>query len=106
MMDFRLLTQRAIIVDRKALPIDARSLLAWYRRMEDVSGRPGFRQLSQAITGYDQMDAARLDNLVRTYQPDYVVLRDTEDARKLGAEIAYSDPWFVVVRLPRVMPGG
>ena len=106
MMDFRLLTQRAIIVDIKALPLEARSLLAWYRRMEDVSGRPGFRQLRQAITGYDQMDAARLDNLVRTYQPDYVVLRDTENARKLGGEIAYSDPWFVVLRLPRVMPGG
>jgi hypothetical protein len=98
MVTFRLATGRAIIVDRKAVPMDTRSILAWYRRMEDVSGRPGFRTLEAADQGYAQMNAARLDRLVRSFQPDYAILPNHAGIAQAGREVAYADAWFVVLR--------
>ncbi len=92
----RLHSQRAIIVDWKAVPIVPSEILEWRRRLNDVSGRTvrGFRDLG----GYDSMDQRRLDQLNRKYHLAYVVtFRGRE--RRLKARVVYRNAQFTVLKL-------
>jgi hypothetical protein len=100
MVDFRLATGRAIVVDDKAVPQGARAVLEWYRRMGDVAGRPGWRTIAEASAGYRLMDSARIDMLAQKYHLDYAVIGNTAANKNIGGEIVYSDPWFLVLRCP------
>lgn len=96
---FRLAAERAIVVDDKAVPIGARGVLEWYRRLEDVSGMPGFTTVKEARRGYRSMDAERLQRLARTYSLDYAVIANDGAAANFDDEIAYRDANWIVLRL-------
>jgi len=104
MGDFRLLTERSVVVDYKSIPLGTQALLAWYRLLETVSGQPGFRSAAAARDGYAAMDAARLADLARLYRCDYAVLPNTAETRAMAGEVAFSDPRFLALRCPGVRP--
>lgn len=93
----RLLGRRAVVVDWKGTPALPAETLAWYRRLEDVTGRAGFRGAVDLV-GYDELDPGRLERLRTRYAFDYAVLRK----RRAGAfgdfEKRYENADFVVLR--------
>lgn len=66
--------ERSIVVDWKGNPAVPREVLAWYRRIEDVTGRKGMTDAAD-LDGYDELDAARLEGLRERYGFDYAVVR-------------------------------
>jgi hypothetical protein len=95
---FRLLGHRAIVVDEKN-PIIPSDVVAWYRRLEDVSGRPGFGSLPEAEAGYHEMTPERLDSLIRRYGVDYAVFRAHFPGNQLNWPVVYANDGFVVLDL-------
>lgn len=90
--------QRAIVVDWKSNPIIPGELLEWYKRLEDVTGRPGFAG-GRDLGGYDAMDRARLDTLRARYGFDYVIVRKGREAALGALEVAHRNGAFVVLAL-------
>jgi len=95
----RFFGERAIVVDWKGNPAVPDEVLAWYRRVEDVTGRPGFTDES-ALEGYDTLDATRLEALRARYGFDYAVVRRGREAPLGGFARAFEDEHFVVLKLP------
>ncbi len=106
---FRLLGERAIVVDWKGSAYVPSELVEWYRRLEDVSGRKGFRRSDDLSDGYGDLDAARLDPLQKKYKFDYVVVgpRPAEGPARQGrlSEFALRDPRPRRVRRDRDLIG-
>jgi hypothetical protein len=97
---FRLLAERAIVVDWKASPILPGELVAWYQRLEAVSGRPGFRRSDELSSGYAAMDGKRLESLRVAYGVAYVVVsRGREGALGPGLTPVYENAQFAVLAL-------
>ncbi len=78
---FRLEAARATIVDLKAMPINPSSLIAWYRRLGEVSGIRHPRDFAAIVDGYARLDAARADRLRRLYRIGYIVTRTDRPLR-------------------------
>ncbi|WP_437899111.1 DUF6798 domain-containing protein [Sorangium sp. So ce124] len=95
---FRLLGERAIVVDWKGSAYVPSELVEWYRRLEDVSGRKGFRRSDDLADGYGDLDAARLDPLQKKYKFDYVVVGRGRQ-RDLPGKIVYQNSRFVILAL-------
>lgn len=95
---FRLASERPIVVDWKGVPYAAPDLIEWYRRLEDVSGRNGFRTRDQVIAGYEVLDRARLDALRAKYHVSYAVVSRGREAA-LGAHAVYSNAGYSVIDL-------
>ena len=94
----RFFGERAIVVDWKGNPAVPGEVLEWYRRLEDVTGRPGFTDES-ALRGYDELDPGRLEALHARYGFDYAVLRrGHEDRFRLYTRV-FEDRKYVVIEL-------
>lgn len=79
---FRMFARRAVVVDWKSAGAYASDILAWYERINRVSGRPAVRKRHEADKGYARMDRARAEGLRADYGVRYVVL---EKPRAPGA---------------------
>jgi hypothetical protein len=95
----RLFSQRAIVVDWKNNPGIPSEVLAWYRRLEDVTGRPGFRSVD-ALRDYDELDPARFERLRARYDFDYAIVRRGREAAFKDYEKPYQNSEFVVLHHP------
>jgi hypothetical protein len=95
---FRIASERAIVVDWKSSTYAPAELVEWYRRLEDVSGRKGFRSRDEVVSGYDAMDRGRLAALRDKYHLTYAVVGRGREAA-LGYPTAYANGPFVVLDL-------
>lgn len=95
---FRLVGERAIIVDWKGSAYAPSELVEWYRRLEDISGAEGFRKSSQVVAGYNRLDAARVDRLKQKYGIDYVVAPRGRE-KSLPGKVVYRNKRYVVLDL-------
>jgi hypothetical protein len=95
----RLIGERAIVVDWKSPPGLPREVLEWYRRIEDVTGRPGF-QSDAALAGYASLDRPRLERLKARYGFEFAVVRRETAARLAELPRAFENAEFVVLRVP------
>lgn len=93
----RLLGQRAIVVDWKAVPLIPTELLGWYERLCDVTGR--HIGGSGDLRGYNSLDSERLALLVGKYHPDYVVLRRGDERRFAELPVIYQNGGYSVLKL-------
>jgi hypothetical protein len=90
--------QRAIVVDWKSNPIVPGEVLEWYRRLQDVTGRPSFSG-GRDLDGYNQMDKARLELLKTRYGLDYAIVRKGREAGLGGYRTVHQNGWFTVLDL-------
>jgi len=98
-IEFRLLGRRSIVVDWKSVGVNAKDVLEWYRRMNLIAGTRAFRSRSQAVRGYQQMDAARAERLRAELGVNYVVMpRDTK--AELGTVVYRNRRWVVFQLAP------
>lgn len=86
--------QRAIVVDWKSNPGVPTEVLEWFRRLQDVVGKP--IRSSKDLDGYNSLDEPRLRKLKERYKFDYVVVRRGKE-RGLPFTKVYSGPAFVVL---------
>ncbi|HXK17201.1 MAG TPA: DUF6798 domain-containing protein [Polyangiaceae bacterium] len=71
--DIRFRCQRAIVVDWKSNPAMPDEVIAWAKRIEDVTGRHPLQREAD-LSGYESLDAARLEHLRARYGFDTLVL--------------------------------
>lgn len=93
----RLLGQRAIVVDWKAVPLIPTELLGWYERLCDVTGREvrSFRDLGS----YGSIDPERLALIVRKYHPDFMVLRRGAERRFPDLPVVHRNGGYSVLKI-------
>jgi hypothetical protein len=97
----RFFGERAIVVDWKGNPAVPHEVLAWYRRLEDVTGRSGFTNES-GLRGYEMLDREHLEALRARYGFEYAVVRRGREAGFGHYRRAFEDEHFVVLTLPAV----
>jgi hypothetical protein len=89
-------SRRGVVVDWKGMPAIPSEALGWYRRIEDVTSRPGLKNVAE-LAGYDELDPERLEMLRIRYGFDYAVVRRSQ----ASAFRAYAKPFrnkeFVVL---------
>jgi len=73
--NFRLHSQRAIIVDWKSTPIVPGELLDWYERIQTISQTENVSSLVQAEEGYSSLNYSNLQKIREKYDYNYVVFR-------------------------------
>lgn len=97
---FRLLAERAIVVDFKAFPFQDPAMLEWQERLFDCYGRPaakGFPAVAEMIANYHRITDERILRLKTKYGFTYVVLyTDTETS----FPILFATDEFKVVHIP------
>jgi hypothetical protein len=96
---FRLVGERAIVVDWKGSPIAPGDLLEWYRRLEDVSGRRGFRGGGELTSGYESMDPARMEMLKARYKASFAVVGRSRAGLLEAYKIVYQNAQYKVLAL-------
>jgi hypothetical protein len=75
-LQFRLFSQRAVVVDYKGFPFTDAGMREWRRRMEDVLGGPLTRDLAFELDQrYRSRSGADLAALARAYGAEYVLSR-------------------------------
>lgn len=94
----RFFGERAIVVDWKGNPAMPAEVLAWYRRIEDVTGRHGMTREDE-LRGYDTLDARRLEALRRRYGLDYAVVRRGREGALGAYPHAFEDAAYVVLEV-------
>jgi hypothetical protein len=72
--NFRFNARRAVVVDFKSTPVDPGQLLEWYHRLGAVCGDSGVGGFQASVSGWAQLDSARLTALAESYPFDYVVV--------------------------------
>lgn len=102
MENFRIHGKRAIVVDWKSTPMDPDGLLEWYKRLEDVSKTPGFKDKSDVILGYNQLTLDDLWEIAELYQVTYVVTFSSPDASLRQLKTVFANDVFFVFELPNV----
>ncbi len=96
---FRILSQRAVVVDWQTTPWKPFELMEWYRRLGRVSGKPDLKNLDEAETGYAEMNRARLASLEKEFSLNYAVFRRPFDVRRIGGKIAFMNDAFIVLKV-------
>jgi hypothetical protein len=91
---FRLLAERAIVVDFKAMPVDRTGLIEWYRRLAALSGEPHPATMKAVYRGYERLDPARLEDLRRRYRLTHMVLFTSQKLSPHGWSEIYRNPTF------------
>lgn len=96
---FRLVSQKAIIVDRLVLPFSNEGILDWMKRIKDISGlneMPDEKIDEQAIYGgYKKINMARINYLKTKYKFDFVIV---ENATWLPLEIVHKDGFYTIYK--------
>ncbi len=98
----RLLGQRAIVVDWKAVPLIPTELLGWYERLCDVTGR--HITSSSDLGGYGSIDPERLALIESKYHPDYIVLRRGAERRFPDLPVVWQNGGYSVLKLGAAPP--
>ena len=97
---FRLIAQRAIVVDRLVLPLNKRGIYEWLVRMKDVSGivSTEYKNLNEDVfyRGYRNIDSHRIEDLKIKYNIDYAVV---EKGVLLPYSILYNDNYYTIFDL-------
>jgi hypothetical protein len=73
---FRLISQRAIIVDFKAIPFGDSSILEWYERMIVCYGTPnkfGFSMIDELEENYRRISEENVNKITTKYNVDYAI---------------------------------
>jgi len=101
--DIRMRCRRAVVVDWM-MPARPAEVIEWRARLEEVTGRRPFRGEAD-LTGYEQLDAARVARLRERYDLNYVVVTRGHELQ-LGAPPAFRGERFVVYALsPKTRAG-
>lgn len=100
--DLRFRCRRSIVVDWKSVPALPSEILAWYQRLEDVTGRTPIRSDAD-LAGYDQLDPTRVALLQKRYGIDYVVVERGHEL-DLGVPPEFSGRRFAVYALGAPAP--
>jgi hypothetical protein len=95
--NIRFQCQRAIVIDWKTAPMVPDEVLAWYGRVEDVTGRVPFKSAAD-LAGYDALRQPRLAQLRQKYHFDFVVAYRGHEL-ELGVAPAFRGREFVAYRL-------
>jgi len=85
----RLLGERAIVVDAKAIPYDPENLEEWNQRMGLIRRY------------FDGQDQGQLPTILSTYQPDYIVF-DKRRGHQSTGQIVFENRRFQVTRAPQL----
>lgn len=75
--DFRLLAERAIVVDVRFYPFDDLQMLEWRRRLDDCYGpvhQHGQAAREEMIANYDRLTDAELARIAHQYGAQYAIL--------------------------------
>jgi len=70
---FRMLSERAIVVDAKSTPYVGTELMDWYERINDISGTK-IVNIKDADEAYNSIDIERIILIKEKYNIDYFVL--------------------------------
>ena len=89
MGSFRLLGERAVVVDWKSTPILPKELIAWYQRVNAVSGQTVLGY-NDAVDGYRKQNFSQLSEVATRFGATYIII----DNRKHGAKLERETPVF------------
>jgi len=94
--------ERAEVVNFKRAP-HSRAILEWRQRMVDLNGGPfhsrGYGALAEMQEHYPELDAARVEELGRTYGADYFLA--VRPLAELSAGLVYENGGYFLYRLKR-----
>jgi hypothetical protein len=93
---FKWRTGRPEVVNRKDIPQDARGILEWNRRMEDIYYYEGPAGLVGPIDSLGQLGDDRVRELAKKYGADYVL---SDRSQLLSLPRAYRNEEYVVYRI-------
>lgn len=93
---FRWRTGRAEVVTRKDIPQDARSIVRWWRRLEEIHGTGSDDPENQWHASLTELGIERLRQLGAKYGADYLL---TEADPPLALERLYTNRVYAVYRL-------
>ncbi|MCA9630862.1 MAG: hypothetical protein KC766_24515 [Myxococcales bacterium] len=94
---FRLIGERAVVVDWKANAIVPKEMFEWYDRLAAIAGRRNFRSLRDLRTGYDRMDYERFKALNARYGSSYAVVAAHRARQLAPGKVVYQNRRFAVV---------
>jgi hypothetical protein len=93
---FKWRTGRAEVVTRKDLPQDARAIVEWWRRLEEIHGTQSDDPENQWHASLTELGAERLRQLGAKYGARYLL---TEAEPRLPLELLYANRVYAVYRL-------
>jgi len=95
---FKWRTRRAEVVTRKDIPQDARTIVAWWRRLEDIHGTKTGDPEHEWYASLTELGAERIEQLGAKYDARYLL---TEAEPRLPLELLYANRVYAVYRLAR-----
>lgn len=102
---FRVVSERAIVVDRKSFPFEKYAMLQWAKRICDIANQPqcNYRHmnLSIAVDGYNNLTLEDLEKLQKKYAFNYFVGRNL-----LPIKADYADSGYYIYKLPKAENNG
>jgi hypothetical protein len=93
---FKWRTRRAEVVTRKDIPQDARTIVAWWRRLEEIHGTKSGDPEYEWHASLTERGAERLEQLGAKYGARYLL---TEAQPRLSLELLYANRVYAVYRL-------
>ena len=103
MENFRLESNRAIVVDWKAFPFSDVAIVEWYARVNDVTNNAdkkysysGFSSHSQMLRGYDSLREDDITLLKSKYNFNYIVVKKQKE---LNFSLVYSDNLYSIYQV-------
>ena len=96
---FRLLGERAVVVDTKSPPLYPDELVAWYRRLCAIVDAPDLATHEAVEARWDTLTADQLVAAARRFDADYVLLYKQRAPIRLTAPVAFESTDHVVYRL-------
>jgi hypothetical protein len=100
-IDFRLVAERAIVVDHKATPVQPVDLIEWADRIQAVTGLPPGSESMKLDAAYFGADCARLRSVRDRFAARYAIR--SRVSPQCG-ELVYKDSLWVVVDMGSVVP--
>jgi hypothetical protein len=92
---FRFRCQRPVVVDWKSVPIIPDEVVAWYGRLEDVTGNR--IRSRRDLGGYASLDEKRLERLKQKYPIDYIMVRKGSERSLPALKVVYSNRAYSVL---------
>jgi hypothetical protein len=102
--NFRLLSERAVVVDWKSTPISPSELINWYDRINAIAGRT-VHSADEAVAGYRSQSLSELKIQARRYGANYVIVdRARRPITNETDKPVFSDREFAVYAVPPARP--
>jgi hypothetical protein len=99
MHNFRLHSERAIIVDWKSTPIDPNGLIEWHQRIKDITGLDDIQLYKEVKAAYLTLDKDRLIFLKKKYGINYAVIYRANKSLGHNIKEVFKNEMFIVVSL-------